>query len=52
MFLSPTYYSIWLCHRTTVDLFVGFHVGDSDCIAILKSYSISIYQYASSNLES
>ena len=42
MFLSLTCYSIWLCHCATVDLFVGFRVGDSDNITILKSYSISL----------
>ena len=29
VFLSPTCCSVWLCLRTTVDLFVGFRVSDS-----------------------
>ena len=30
MFLSSTCYSMWLCHRTMIDLFVGFHMGYSN----------------------
>ena len=30
MFLSSTYYDMWLYRRTMVDLFVGFHVIDSN----------------------
>ena len=30
LFFLSTCYSIWLCRYTTINLFVSFHVGDSD----------------------
>ena len=30
VFVSPIYCSIWLCHRTTIDLFIDFDMGNSN----------------------
>ena len=56
MFLSSTYYDIWLYCHTMVYLLVDFRVGDFDervvSTRLKKSNQISVCRYASSNLES
>ena len=55
VFLSPTYYNIWLYRHTMVYLLVDFRVGDFDervvSTRLKKSNQICVCRYASSNLD-